>query len=84
MSKVVVTARIDEETAAKLDQLAEAGDRSRSWLVTQAIKRYAEEESAYLEFILEGERSGEEGGWIPHATVMAEIDALLAAHKTAA
>ena len=39
-----VTTRIDEETQSRLDQLAKATDRSRSWLVADAIRRYVEEE----------------------------------------
>jgi len=39
-----VTARIDEETHGRLDNLAKATDRSRSWLVADAVRRYVEEE----------------------------------------
>ena len=34
------TIRLDETTLATLDQLAEKTDRSRSWLVTQAVQDY--------------------------------------------
>jgi predicted transcriptional regulator len=34
------TVRLDEATLAKLDQLAEKTERSRSWLVSQAVHDY--------------------------------------------
>lgn len=55
MSKpVVISARIDEATAALLDRLAAAQGRSRAWLVAQAVKRMAEEEVAFLDFVQKG------------------------------
>ena len=56
MSKTaVVTARIDPELSDRLDQLARDYDRSRGWLVAQAIERYVAEESQFLALIREGE-----------------------------
>lgn len=40
-----VTTRIDADTQNKLEQLAKATDRSRSWLVADAVRRYVAEES---------------------------------------
>jgi predicted transcriptional regulator len=34
------TVRLDDETLGALDELAERTDRSRSWLVTQAVQDY--------------------------------------------
>jgi predicted transcriptional regulator len=34
------TVRLDDEILAELDLLAEKTDRSRSWLVTQAVQDY--------------------------------------------
>lgn len=61
MSQVVVTARIDAETAAKLDRIGSEYDRTRSWLVASAIKRYVEEGCAYLDLLQEGDDSIERG-----------------------
>ena len=56
MSKTaVVTARIDPELSDRLDQLARDYDRSRGWLVAQAIERNVAEESQFLALIREGE-----------------------------
>lgn len=56
-----VTTRIDEETQSRLDQLAKATDRSRSWLVADAICRYVEEEGWQVAAIEEGVRQANAG-----------------------
>lgn len=70
---VVITARIDPETAALLDQVGAAQGRSRSWLVANAVKRMAEEEAAYLAFIQEGLDDIAAGRTVPHEEVMAWV-----------
>jgi predicted transcriptional regulator len=62
MSKTaVVTARIDPALNDRLDQLARDYDRSRGWLVAQAIERYVAEEAQFLALIREGEADIEGG-----------------------
>ncbi|EGJ51751.1 transcriptional regulator, CopG family [Desulfocurvibacter africanus subsp. africanus str. Walvis Bay] len=56
-----VTTRLDNETQAKLEALAKATDRSRSWLVADAIRRYVEEESWQVAAIEEGVRQADAG-----------------------
>jgi predicted transcriptional regulator len=58
-----VTARIDEETHGKLDNLAKAVDRSRSWLVADAVRRYVEEESWQVAAVEEGVRQADAGNF---------------------
>ena len=74
MSKTsVVTARLDPETLAALDLLGERQDRSRAWLVGQAIRRYVEEEAAFLAFLKEGEDAIERGDYVAHDDLIAEL-----------
>ena len=62
MSKTaVITARIDEATLQSLDALAESQERTRAWLVAKAIKRYVQEESAFLAFVQVGIDSADRG-----------------------
>ena len=70
---VVITARIDPETAALLDQVGAAQGRSRSWLVAHAVKRMAKEEAAYLAFIQDGLDDIAAGRTVPHDEVMAWV-----------
>jgi predicted transcriptional regulator len=46
-----ITARVDEATADKLDQLASELDRSRSWLIAKAVQEYVERETEFREMI---------------------------------
>jgi predicted transcriptional regulator len=65
MSKTaVITARIDEETLRSLDALAGSQERTRAWIVAKAIKRYIQEESAFLEFVQVGIDSADRGNLI--------------------
>ena len=66
-----VTTRIDEETQSRLDQLAKATDRSRSWLVADAIRRYVEEEGWQVAAIEEGVRQADAGDFATEDEVKA-------------
>lgn len=66
-----VTTRIDEETQNRLDQLAKATDRSRSWLMADAIRRYVEEEGWQVAAIEEGVRQADAGDFATEDEVKA-------------
>ena len=61
MNTTIITARVDAETAARLDALAARLGRSRSWLLGSAIRDYVEEQTAFLDLVEEGERDIDEG-----------------------
>jgi len=84
MSKsAVITARLDPELLAGLDRLATYYDRSRAWLVAQAVERYVRDESAFSAFIQEGEDAIAKGDYVTHDQLVAEIDAMLEGRKAA-
>ncbi len=56
-----VTARIDGETQSQLEKLAVTTDRSRSWLVAEAIKQYVASQAWQVEAIEEGVRLADMG-----------------------
>jgi predicted transcriptional regulator len=56
-----ISARVDETTLKDLDRLAEELDRSRSWLVAQAVREYVKRETEFLEFVKVGEDEIEKG-----------------------
>lgn len=71
MSKpVVISARIDAKTAALLDKVAAARQRSRAWLVADAVKRMAKEEAEYLDFIQVGIDAADNGDVLTHSELM--------------
>jgi len=76
MKTSVVTARLDPETLAALDRLGEYCDRSRAWLVAQAVKRYVKEESKFFAFLQEGEDDIARGDYVTHEQLVAEIQAM--------
>ena len=49
----VVTANLPVELAVQLDQIAERIERSRSWIVRQALKEWLDEEQRRYELTLE-------------------------------
>ena len=57
----VVTARIGRELSGQLDRLAERLDRSRAWVIQQAIRRYVDAELDLLDFIQVGIDAADRG-----------------------
>lgn len=79
MASSVVTARLSEEMVETLDALASRMDRSRSWILSSAIKAYIEEQTAFLDFIEEGERAIDEGRYHTQEEMEAWFDERIAA-----
>jgi predicted transcriptional regulator len=72
----VVTGRIADETAAKLDRLAERLDRSRGWIVARAVEQYIAEESELLDSLDEAERQIERGEYFTQEEMVAWVASL--------
>ena len=70
-----ITTRLDAATIETLDALAARYDRSRSWLVAQAVKQFVEREAEMLAIIEEGERSAREEPLLSHEDMKKFIDA---------
>jgi len=73
----VVTARIDASSSEKLDRLASKLDRSRAWVIQQAIERYVDTELELLAFIQVGIDSADRGELISQE----EMEAWFAARR---
>ena len=61
MKTNTVSARLDPETAKKLELLAKATARSRSFLVAEAIETYVEDQAWQIGAIKEGIKDAEKG-----------------------
>jgi predicted transcriptional regulator len=61
MSTTLFSFRVKNELKEKLDSLAEATQRSKSFLATEALKRYIELESWQVAHIKEGSRQAKAG-----------------------
>jgi predicted transcriptional regulator len=76
-----ITVRIPVEVREKLDRLAKITDRSRSYLVADALAEFADDELEVLEGILEGIDDADAGRVMTSAEVQAGLDKRLAAHR---
>lgn len=75
MAKRTSSIRIEEATLGRLDRLADALDRSRTWLVNKAIERYLDQEEMFVRAVEEGMDAADRGETVPHAEVMARLRA---------
>jgi predicted transcriptional regulator len=73
----VVNVRLGGEVLEQLDELAREMDRSRSYLIEQAVREFVEREYASLSAVEEGECEIEAGKGIPHEQVSSYIDDLV-------
>jgi predicted transcriptional regulator len=73
-----VTVRLASETKRKLDKLARATGRSKSFLTHHAILTYLETEAWQMNAIHEGLRQADAGGFIEHSAVKRKWEKKLA------
>jgi predicted transcriptional regulator len=66
----VISARVDAETLALVDEVASAYGRSRAWIVAEAVKRHVEQEREFLAFVQAGIDEVERGEYIEHEDMM--------------
>ena len=76
-----ITVRVPQETRDKLDRLATATRRSRSFLASEALDIYVREELQIVEGILRGMEDLKAGRVIPHEQVAAELREIVAKAK---
>lgn len=67
----VVTAKLPHELVARMDEIADRMDRSKSWIVRQAVSEWLAEEQRRHQLTLEALKSIDEGRTIPHEEVVA-------------
>lgn len=79
----VVTATLPNELASQLDEAADRIDRSRSWIVRQAVAEWLADEQRRYELTLEALRDVDEGRTIPHEEV-ARVEERIRARKAGA
>ena len=61
MESIPVSSRVEKEVSEKLDMLAKATSRSRSFLISEAITAYVEEQAWQIEAIKEGVKQADQG-----------------------
>ena len=76
MATRVLTAHVPEPLAEKVDDIAERLDRSRGWIVKQALAAWVEREEEHHRATLEGLADVEAGRTVEHGAVLAWADSL--------
>lgn len=78
---VSITASIDPETSALVDQAAEQRGITAAEYVAESVRRVAESDADYRAFIQVGIDAVARGDVVPHEEVMAELDEMIARHR---
>ena len=78
MATEAFTIRAESEIVNKLDSLAGSLDRSRNYLVNQAIKAYLQANVPACDKINQGIAAADRGEVITHDDVMREMEELIA------
>lgn len=65
--------RVDEAMLERLDRLARTMDRSRSWVITQAIEQYLDHEEWFVQAVQAGIATADRDELIPHEQVIQEV-----------
>jgi predicted transcriptional regulator len=65
----VVTAKLPDDLVSRMDEIADRIDRSKSWIVRQAVTEWLAEEQRRYELTLEGLKDIDEGRVISHEDV---------------
>ena len=76
MEKKVLTAHIPHSLAAKVDEIAARLDRSRGWIIKQALEAWIAQEEERRQLTLEALADVDAGRVIDHQAVQAWADSL--------
>lgn len=76
-----ISVRIDDEKTKLLDMLCEAMNRSRNYLVNQAIDNYLQNEAHHLQELMQSIEEADAGKLIDHADAMQQVDQLIEKHS---
>lgn len=71
------TVRTDSNIIHKLDDIAGSLDRSRNYVVNQAIKEYLDTHSWQIDKVKKGIEAADRGKLVSHSDVMQEMDVLI-------
>ena len=81
METKVLTAHVPIALAKKVDELAERLERSRGWIVKQALNAWVDQEEERHRLTLEGLADVDAGRVIDHQSVQAWVDSLATSKK---
>jgi len=77
MAGSTITVRTDPEISAQIAALAHAMDRSRNWVIEDALKQYLATQAWQIKGIQQAQAALARGEGIPFEEVMDEMDTLI-------
>jgi predicted transcriptional regulator len=77
---VTIAARIDGELDSELERLASLTGRSKSWLISEALRSYVATEQQFLAAVEEGKEALRDGKVVDHATVVEAFERIIKPH----
>lgn len=75
MAGGTITIRTDPQIEEQLNAVAKAMERSRNWVIEEALKQYLATQAWQIEGIIQARQSLAEGAGIPFESVMADLQA---------
>jgi predicted transcriptional regulator len=75
---IAISLRVPADLLEKLDKIASAVDRSRSWVCIRAFRQYLAEEGSEILDVQEGITQLGEGASVPFEDVIAELRDIIA------
>lgn len=70
----VVTAKLPDDLVSQMDEVADRIERSKSWIVRQAVSEWLAEEQRRYDLTLEALKDVDEGRVIPHEDLVARVE----------
>lgn len=70
----VVTANLPDDLVSRMDEVAERMDRTKSWIVREAVAEWLAEEQRRHELTLEALKDFDDGRTISHEEVLAMVE----------
>ena len=66
MASQTTSIRLGDDKLSRIDRLAAAIDRSRSWVMNQAIEQYLDHEEWFAQAVAEGVEAADRGDLVSH------------------
>jgi RHH-type rel operon transcriptional repressor/antitoxin RelB len=73
---ITIAARVDAQLDADLERLANATGRTKSRLITEALRSFVENEQQFLTAVEKGKKALRDGKVVDHDTVVAAFERL--------
>ena len=80
----VVTARLPDDLVSRMDVIADRIERSKSWIVREAVSHWLDEEQRRYELTVDALKDVDAGRTIAHDEVIAMMEARKQERRTAA